>query len=233
MKGDDGDDRPFQPAPLRPRIPVALEGALADPAVFAPPSALALAQRLLGQETIIGELGLVISRPGDGPREARRAAIPLFGGLDVESDVPSAAVTMLAPLGDVGPDAGFPEYWVGSHRTHGGAIDTAAAPFQPAVEADSVVISDWRTLYRAGPNTSGATRSGLYVSFQRKWLLSLSGTEYKAGLRVPAAPLKRLPQAGLPLVAWALHQNNTDDVSEFVHLWLGRAVKGFQAARGG
>jgi hypothetical protein len=233
LKGDEADDRPFQPAPLRPRIAVPLEGPLADPALFAPPTALALAKRLLGEETIIGELGLVASRPGDGPREPRRAAIPLFGGLDVESDVPSAAVTMLAPLGDVGPGVGFPEYWVGSHRAHGRAVDTATAPFRPVLEAGSIVMSDWRTLYRAGANTTGATTLGLYVSFQRKWLLSLSGSEYKPGLRVPAATLDRLPQAYHPLVAWALHRNKTDDVSEFAHLWLGRLVKGLHAAKGG
>lgn len=230
LTGDEGDDRPFQPAPLRPRIPVLLEGPLADPAAFAPPSALALARSLLGGEIIVGEIGVVASRPGDGPREARRAAIPLFGGLDVERDVPTAAVTMLAPLGDVAPGAGFPEYWLGSHRA--GEADTATPPFQPAFEPGAVVMSDWRTLYRAGANTSGATHLAFYVSFQRKWLLSLSGSEYKPGLRVPAATLERLPQACRPLVAWALHQNKTDDLSEFVHLWLGRAVKTLQAARG-
>jgi hypothetical protein len=233
MSGDEGDDRPFQPAPLRPRIAVPLDGPFADPAIFAPPSALALARRLLGDEMIVGELGIVISRPGDGPHETRRAAIPLFGGLDVESDVPSAALAMLAPLGDVAPGAGFPEYWVESHRTRDGAADTAVPPFQPAFEAGSVVMCDWRILYRAGLNTSGATQLALYVSFQRKWLLSLSGSEYKPGLRVPAATLKRLPQAYHPLISWALHQNKTDDVSEFLHLWMGRVLKGLRAATGG
>lgn len=225
------DGRPFQPAPLRPRVLMPLEGPFADPAIFAPPSALALALRLLGPETIIGEIGVVILRPGDGPHEARRAAIPLFGGLDVEGDVPPAALTMLAPLGDVGPGMGFPEYWVGSHRTHDGVGD--APPLQPAFEAGSVVMSDWRTRYRAGVNTSGATQLALYVSFQRKWLLSLARSEYRPGLRVPRASLKTLPEAYHRLVLWALHQNKTDDVSEFVHLWMGRALMRLRAARGG
>jgi len=232
LKGDVVDDRPFQPAPLRPRIPVVLEGPFADPAVFAPPSALALARSLLGEEIIVGEIGVVASRPGDGPHAARRAAISLFGGLDVERDVPPAAVTMLAPLGEVAPGAGFPEYWVGSHRARDGATAVTAAPFQPAFEPGAVVMSDWRTLYRAGPNTSGATQLAYYVSFQRKWLLSLSGSEYKPGLRLSAATLKRLPQAYHPLVAWALHDNKTDDVSEFAHLWLGRVFKNLRAATG-
>ncbi|MGH6909403.1 MAG: hypothetical protein ACREE0_05280 [Phenylobacterium sp.] len=228
---DDADGRSFQPAPLRPRILVPLDGPFADPAVFAPPPALALARRLLGPETIIGEIGAIVLRPGDGPQEARRTAVPLFGGLAVEGDVPPAALTMLAPLTDTGPGAGFPEYWPGSHRTRGGAPD--AAPLQPALKAGSVVMSDWRTLYRAGANTSGATQLALYVSFQRKWLVSLAGSDYKPGLRVPRSSLKRLPEAYRPLVSWALHENKTDDVTEFVHLWMGRATKRLRALRGG
>jgi len=231
LKGDEADDRSFQPAPLRPRIAVPLEGALADPAVFAPPTVLALARKLLGDEMIVGELGLVISRPGDAPREACRAAVPLFGGLAVEGEVPSAALTMLAPLTDIGPGAGFPEYWPGSHRAREAA--PAGLPYRPTFEVGSVVLGDWRTLHRAGPNTSGATHLGLYVSFQRKWLLSLSGSDYKPGLRVPAATMKALPEAYHSLVAWALHRNKTDDVSEFAHLWLGRLVKGLHATREG
>jgi len=230
---DDEDGRKFRPAPLRPRVLVPLDGPFADPAVFAPPSALALARRLLGPEMIIGEIGAMILQPGDGPHEARRAAIPLFGGLDVEGDVPPAALTMLAPLGDVGTGMGFPEYWVGSHRTRRGVADMTVPPFQPALETGSVVMCDWRTLYRAGVNTSGATLLTLYVSFQRKWLISLAGSEYQPGLRVPQASFKRLQEAYHPLVSWALHQNKTDDVSEFVHLWMGRAVKRLRAARGG
>jgi hypothetical protein len=224
---DQHDERRFQPAPLRPRIPVPLEGPFADPQVFAPPSALALARRLLGEELIVGELGAVISRPGDGAQETRRTAIPLFGSLKVEGDVPPAALTMLAPLEAVGPGVGFPEYWLGSHRT-GAAKD---APVQTALEAGSVVISDWRTLYRAELNISGAEQLGLYVSFRRKWLISLSGSEYKSGLDVPPATMKSLPKAYHPLVAWALHQNKTDDVSEFLHLWLGRSLKRLSALR--
>jgi hypothetical protein len=229
--GLEDDGRSFQPAPLRPAMLVPLDGAFADPAIFAPPLALALARRLLGEEMIIGEVGAVILPPGEGPHEARRAAIRLFGGLDVEGDVPPAALTMLAPLSDVDPGMGLPEYWLGSHRTSDAGQDVP--PFQPAFEAGSVVMSDWRTLYRAGANTSGATLTAFYVSFQRKWLASLAGSEYRPGLSVPAAGFKTLPQACRPLVSWALHQNKTDDVSEFVHLWMGRAVKRLRAVRGG
>lgn len=229
--GAEPDGRSFQPAPLRPRVLVPLDGPIADPAIFAPAAALALARRLLGPEMIIGEIGATIVRPGDGPHEARRAAVPLFGGRAEETEVPPAALTMLAPLNDVGPGMGFPEYWLGSHRTQGAAAD--GAPFQPAFEAGSVVMSDWRTLYRAGANTSGAALLALYVSFQRKWLVSLEGSEYRPGLTVSAAGFKSLPEAYRPLVYWALHRNKTDDVSEFVHLWMGRTVKRLRALRGG
>lgn len=230
--GDGPDRRRFQPAPLRPAAIVPLDGAFADPAVFAPPPALAVARNLLGPEMVIGEIGAMILPPGSGPHEARRAAIPLFGGLDVEGDVPPAALTMLAPLADVGPGMGFPEYWVGSHRTRG-TVETKAAPVRPAFAAGSVAMCDWRTLYRAGVNPSGAPLMALYVSFQRKWLVSLAGSEYQPGLRIPPGGLKRLPEAYHPLVSWALHQNKTDDLSEFVHLWMGRAVKRLRAVRGG
>jgi len=224
--------RTFQTDPLRAQIPTTLDGPVADPAVFAPPSVLALARRLMGDDIIVGELGVVISHPGAGPQETHRDSTSLFGGLGVETEFPPVSMTMLAPLVDVGPGMGPTEYWPGTHRLQDDAVDTTAPPLRATLNAGSVVMHDWRIYHRGGANTTGPVRPALYVCFQRKWFLSISGYEYKPQVRVTPQMLLRLPETYRPLFSWALHLNRTDGVSEFVYRWTGRIRKRLLALKG-
>jgi hypothetical protein len=214
--------RSFQSDPLRAQVPIAIDGPVANPEFFAPPSVLALARKLMGEELIVGEMGVVISHGGAGAQEAHRDSAFLFGGLDMEIDLPPFAMTMLVPLLDVTLDMGPTEFWAGSHRLRDEAAVTASPPQRTALSAGSVVLIDSRILHRGGANVSGPVRPTAYFSFHRRWYQENPGYENKPQVRVTPAMLQRLPEPYRPLFSWALHLNRTDSFQEFVFRWTGR-----------
>lgn len=214
--------RTFQSDPLRAQITVAIEGPLANPEVFAPPSVLAIARKFMGDDFIVGEMGAVISHAGAGLQETHRDSSFLFGGLDMEIDLPPFSLTMLAPLVDVTLGMGPTEFWPGSHRLRDEAAITANPPLRIALSVGSVMMLDSRTLHRGGANTSGPVRPAAYFCFHRTWYVENPGYENKPQVRVTPSMLQRLPQAYRPLFAWALHLNRTDSFEEFAYRWAGR-----------
>lgn len=214
--------RRFQSDPLRAQVPIAIDGPLANPAVFASPSVYGLARRLMGEDVIVGEMGLVITHAGAGPQEIHRDSNFLFGGLDQEVGLPPFAMTMLAPLRDIELDMGPTEFWPGSHLRRDQQDVLAEAPKRTTLSAGSVVFIDARLLHRGGANSSGPVRPFIYFSFHRPWYQENYGYERKPQVRVTPAMLERLPEAYRPLFAWALHLNRTDGAQEFIYRWTGR-----------
>lgn len=214
--------RRFQDDPLRAQVPIAIDGAVANPAFFAAPSILAIVKEMMGEELIIGEMGVVISHPGAGPQILHRDSNFLFGGLDAEIDLPPFAMTLLIPLVDVSLDMGPTEFWPGSHRVRNQAEATAAPPLRTPFKAGSALLIDARVFHRGGANVSGPVRPTVYFSFHRRWYVENPGYERKPQVRVTPAMLERLPKPYRQLFAWALHLNRTDSLSEFVYRWTGR-----------
>ncbi|HEY8004154.1 MAG TPA: phytanoyl-CoA dioxygenase family protein [Phenylobacterium sp.] len=225
--------RTFQSDPLRAQVPIAIDGPVANPEFFAPPSVLALAHKLMGDELVVGEMGVVISHPGAGAQETHRDSDFLFGGLDMEIDLPPFAMTMLVPLLDVTLGMGPTEFWPGSHRRRDEATVTRRPPDRLALSAGSLVLLDSRALHRGGANVTGPVRPTAYFSFHRKWYVENPGYENKPQVRVTPAMLARLPEAYRPLFSWALHLNRTDSVEEFIYRWAGRIRRRMAAAKPG
>lgn len=225
--------RRFQSDPLRAQVPIAVDGPAANPAFFAPSAVTALARRLMGEDLIIGEMGVVISHAGAGPQEIHRDSNFLFGGLDMEIDLPPYAMTLLIPLQDVPEGMGPTEFWPGSHVNRDEAAATAVPPQRAAVTVGSVVLIDARVFHRGGANVTGPVRAVAYFSYHRSWYAEHSGYEDKPQVRVTPAMLQRLPQAYRPLFAWALHLNRTDSAQEFVFRWTGRIRRRLLKLKGG
>jgi len=222
--------RTFQSDPLRAQVPVAVDGPVANPEFFAPPSVLALARKLMGDDLIIGEMGVVISHAGAGAQEIHRDSNFLFGGLDLEIGLPPFAMTMLVPLLDVTPEMGPTEFWPGTHRHRDETSDEP--PLSLAINAGSVILIDSRVLHRGGANISGPVRPTAYFSFHRPWYLEHFGYENKPQVRITPAMLQRLPEAYRSMFSWALHLNRTDTFHEFVYRWTGRIRQRLLALRG-
>jgi ectoine hydroxylase-related dioxygenase (phytanoyl-CoA dioxygenase family) len=225
--------RRFQTDPLRAQIPVAIDGPLANPAFFAPPSILALVHEMMGEPLIIGEMGAIISHRGTGYQETHRDSEFLFRGLDVDLDLPPYSLNLLVPLLDVTLDMGPTEYWPGSHRIRDQAVATAQPPFRIPFEAGTVTLHDARMFHRGGPNVSGPVRPAVYINFQRNWYRESSGYVSKPQVRVTPPMVERLPEEYRSLFSWALHLNRTDGLHEFFWRVVGNTRRRVLRLRGG
>lgn len=214
--------RRFQSDPLRAQLPVAIDGPVANPEFFAPASAMALVRELLGEDVVVGEMGVVITHPGAGAQESHRDSTLLFGGIDIDTAMPPFAMNLLIPLVDVGPDEGPTEYWPGSHRICDVATATATAPTRMTLKAGTVLLHDMRVVHRGSAKASGVVRPLVYISYHRKWHQETNGYDDKPQLIVSLNMIERLPEAYRKLFLWALHLNRRSSFDEFVYRWVGR-----------
>lgn len=214
--------RNFQSDPLRAQVPVAIDGPVANPALFAAPSVMAVAKSMMVDDLIVGENGVVISHAGAGPQNTHRDSDFLFGGMAQEIDLPPYSMTLLLPLVDVSLGMGPTEFWPGSHKCTDEAAVTAVPPLAAPLAAGTALLLDARLLHRGGANMTGPVRPSLYFSYHRRWYLENSGYENKPQVRITPAMLERLPEAYRPMFAWALHLNRTSSFDMFVYHWLGR-----------
>ena len=223
--------RRFQSDPLRAQVPVAIDGPVANSEFFAPPSVQAVTRHLMGDDLILGEMGVVISHAGAGAgagvQEIHRDSDFLFGGLDMEIDLPPFAMTMLVPLLDVTLDMGPTEFWAGSHRRRCGQSSAAHGVDRGIACVDRRAHPASRWYQRIG-----ARPANRIFQFHRRWYVENPGYEEKPQIRVTPAMLQGLPKAYQPLLSWALHLNRTDGFSEFVHRWIGRIRARFLRLKG-
>lgn len=214
--------RRFQTDPLRAQVPIAIDGPVADPEFFAPPAVLGLARTLMGDDIIVGELGMMVTHAGAAPQQIHRDSTFLFENSEEAINLPPFSLTVLAPLQDTTLEMGPTEFWLGSHRVRDEAAVTGTAPQRTALEAGSVLILDSRVVHRGGAHVAGPVRAFGYLCYGRSWYLATSGYAHKPQVRVTPLMLHRLPVAYRPLFAWALHLNRTDSFQEFVYRWIGR-----------
>lgn len=224
--------RRFQTDPLRAQAPVAIDGPVADPDFFAPPSVTALVRELMGEGLVVGEMGVVITHPGAGAQEIHRDSRFLFGGAEIDAAMPPFAMNMLAPLIDVDAGEGATEYWPGSHRICDEAAAVAAQPIRLPLQAGSVALHDMRVLHRGSAKPSGPVRPLVYISHHRHWHQETYGYEHKPQLLVTPAMLERLPEAHRPLFSWALHLNRTTPLEEMAYRWIGKLRRRLLVRRG-
>jgi hypothetical protein len=214
--------RRFQSDPLRAQVPTAVTGPVADPEFFAPPSVVALAQELVGEDFVIGDMGVVISHGGAAKQEAHRDSSPLFDGLEMDLDLPMFCLMVLVPLLDVSADMGPTEYWPGTHRIRDTDLAMSVPPIKVPVEAGTVCLHDSRLVHRGGNNVSGPVRPLLYFGFHRNWHFDNDGFDYKPQIRITEPMLQRLPEEHRRRFRWALHLNRVENASEFVGAWARR-----------
>ena len=203
-------------------MPTAVSGPVANPQFFAPPSVVALARELVGDDFVIGDMGVVISHGGATKQEVHRDSSPLFDGLEMDLDLPMFCLMVLVPLVDIRPDMGPTEYWLGSHRIRDNEVALASPPLHMPLEAGSVSLHDSRLVHRGGDNQAGPVRPLLYFGFHRNWHFDNDGFAYKPQIRINESMLSRLAEEHQRRFRWALHLNRVESLSEFVRLWTRR-----------
>jgi ectoine hydroxylase-related dioxygenase (phytanoyl-CoA dioxygenase family) len=177
-------DRPNR-GPHRYYVTLPFHGLWADPAVIDNDAILAVVERLVGADGVLGELAADTPLLGSEHQDLGRDAQDLFP--ETGARTPPYQLAVHIPLVDVCDDNGPLEYAPGTHRLsrdEAGAIPLVAAHM---VRGD-VMIRDARLIHRGAPNRTGTPRPVAVLGYSRAWL-----HRPQVNIRIPAEVLVSLP----------------------------------------
>lgn len=158
---------------------VRIEGAFADPDIFAAPRIMPVVENLLGRSCVLQSVGVVCAFPGAGMQHIHRDHPNLFeeaGGLN--SFLPPFALHVVIPLVDLNEETGTTALWEGSHRLRSTAADNQANDEQTMGEKGVVMpwpklgdsyFMDFRLKHAGTANKSAIPRPILYLVYSRRW----------------------------------------------------------------
>lgn len=181
-------------------ISVAVSGALADPAIYANPSAMPLIRTLLGEEVILGSLVAVTSLPGSEDQKFHVDMPLLFENAEIGAQVPVYCVTLVLPLVDMNPDNGTTAFFPGSHLTV--SEEPSGEAVLPDVPVGNAILFDSRIWHHGTPNRSDAPRPVLYNTYQRPWYRDVVNFGRQKPLIIDDDTLARVDPANRHLFDW-------------------------------
>jgi ectoine hydroxylase-related dioxygenase (phytanoyl-CoA dioxygenase family) len=207
-------DRASAPAPnpfvnvgeMRWDITPRIDGALADPAVFANPLLRNFLPLLLGGDSRLSAFTIVTSFPGATMQETHRDSRPLFPETRSGDQVPAYAIIVSVPLVDVDLEMGPTGFWLGSHlwpADRAGDLDTVTGI--PSRRGDCVLY-DYRTLHAGLANQSQQVRPLLYMAYTRRWFYDEVNYENRIALDMPLDTYLALPEAVRPMLFWVFSE---------------------------
>ena len=151
--------------PARYTMPLVIDGILAKRAIFAPPAIREIGAKLLGLETILESLGLLVSLPG-APDQGQHFDGLLFSEGHLDRVLPPVAISISMPLVPLDDVNGTTAFWCRSHRE---ALRDGPPDFAPPVPVGSVVVWDFRTIHSGRANRSTQPRPILFAVHSRDW----------------------------------------------------------------
>jgi hypothetical protein len=166
----DGPNPILEVGPARYEITLHIEGAFADPVLFANPLLLGLALPLLGGDMRLSGMTAVVSYPGAALQHVHRDHALLFGEAGLGSNLPIYALNAALPLIDIDLETGPTGVWLGSHRWPAEApmpgIETVT---QVPLQRGDGLLLDYRVLHTGLPNRGTGARPILYMVYARSW----------------------------------------------------------------
>lgn len=151
--------------PGRHTATLVIDGALADPEVFASPAVDEIGKAILGPDKVLESFGLLVSIPG-APDQGRHFDGLLFEETNLDPLLPAVALSVAMPLVRLDEVSGSTAFWRRSHRQPypGGPPD-----FVPEVPVGSVLVWDFRLIHSGRANLSQASRPVLFSVHCRDW----------------------------------------------------------------
>jgi ectoine hydroxylase-related dioxygenase (phytanoyl-CoA dioxygenase family) len=158
---------------------VKVDGAFADPDVYAAPRIMPVVESLLGKDCILQSVGVVCAYPGSAMQHVHRDHPNLFeeaGGLN--SFLPPFALHVVIPLVDLNAETGTTALWEGSHRNRKRSTEGEYSPEQlmraegaihPWPKAGDSYFMDFRLRHGGTANYSSKPRPILYLVYSRRW----------------------------------------------------------------
>jgi hypothetical protein len=141
---------------------LALDGAVANPCLYANPTVVALAREALDENAILLGLSADTVLPGGGPQHVDRDGRPLFDAA-ISTLLPAHAITCVLPLEGPAELA----VWPGSHRWK--AREEDVAPDLVELAPGACLVRDSRLFSSDPGNRSETRRIALRAVYARRW----------------------------------------------------------------
>ena len=151
--------------PGRHTASLVIDGALADPAIFASPVLREIDQAILGPDNVLESFGLLVSIPG-APDQGRHFDGLLFKENNLDPLLPAVALSIAIPLVRLDEVSGSTAFWRRSHRQPypGGPPD-----FAPLLPVGSALVWDFRLIHSGRANLGPTPRPVLFAVHSRDW----------------------------------------------------------------
>jgi hypothetical protein len=152
---------------LRFMVTVKLEPPFDDPRLFANPYLLPILSAALDENFVIGAFGVICSLPSAPAQHIHNDGGTLFRRPDLDSLLPTSAITVAIPLRDMDEVNGTTTLWLGSHRKKSRALKEEG--IEPVVREGSCIFWDFRLEHSGTPNMGIFPRPLLYLTYCRPW----------------------------------------------------------------
>jgi hypothetical protein len=185
----------FNVGEMRWDITPRMDGAFADPAVFANPLLRNFLPLLLGGTLRLSAFTIVASFPGSAMQETHRDGPHLFPEGRFGDELPAYAIIVSVPLVDVDQETGPTGFWLGSHLWPANrSADLDAVVGIPSRRGDCILY-DYRTLHVGLANQSQHVRPLLYMAYTRRWYYDETNYENRIALDMSLDTYLALPEA--------------------------------------
>jgi len=169
-------------------LSVQLEGALIDPALFAPPFVAALMENLLGPDHILNSVSSVVAAPAAQLQPLHKDHELIYGP-ERTAAIGPYAITLVVPLVTLDNISGTTRVHPGSHLRPAAECE----PVEPMVPLGGALLVDYRLSHRGTPNLGPRLRPILYYVYSRPWFVDERNFH--------ALPALVLPENATPPVA--------------------------------
>lgn len=165
-------ERNYGPYEGRHCMPMCVEGALADRAIFIPRAVEAIAQALLGEMFMVDSIGLLVAIPG-APDQVGHADGHLYSE-QLDRMLPPFALALAMPLVRMDETSGRTAFWRGTHRK---AAASELHDYAPIVDPGSAILWDFRVRHCGLANLGDVPRPVIFTVLSRDWWVEIQPPE--------------------------------------------------------
>ena len=205
---DPGAQLGMQVGKSRRMVTVPIEGAFANPDLYANPLVLELMRSLLGMNMILSALTCITAFPGAGDQHFHRDHVDLFHEPEVENRmIPPYAVKIHIPLIDLDETTGSTAVVLCSHFRDTPPEKGESVPCYPKV--GDLYVTDYRLWHHGTPNRSDQVRPILNIVYNRPWFVDVNNYNAQPNLDFgakPSIPIKHFPLFGRSLIDRVFNQ---------------------------
>lgn len=182
-------------APLRYQVTVEVEPPFNDPYLYAHPLILPIFQQILGKRCALDGIGSMVALPGAREQLDHRDNPGLFGDEDIDTGLPTYAITFYVPLIKLDEAVGTTRMWMGSHLKFDREKDGTFVAEDPLGPVGACYLMDYRLLHKGLANRSDLVRPVMYLVYKRPWWSDISSYRKQEGVKISESEYLKVPEA--------------------------------------